>query len=173
MSAPDPVFVAVDIGASSGRVMAARVVDGRVVLEAVHRFDNGAVRRDGHLRWDLSGLFEQVLVGLAAVVERHGGAASIGIDTWAVDYGLLDADGRLLAEPVAYRDDRTHGVAGRIHARIPAERLYAINGLQELPFTTLYQLLAEQSEPAGRRPATPSCCPTCSRAGSPASAGPR
>lgn len=145
MSAPDPVFVAVDIGASSGRVMAARVVDGRVVLEPVHRFDNGAVRRDGHLRWDLSGLFEQVLVGLAAVVERHGGVTSIGIDTWAVDYGLLDADGRLLAEPVAYRDDRTEGIADRVHARIPAERLYAVNGLQELPFTTLYQLLAEQS----------------------------
>ena len=146
MSGRAPVFVAVDIGASSGRVMAARVVDGRVVLEAVHRFDNGAALRDGHLRWDLSGLFEQVLVGLAAVVERHGGAESIGIDTWAVDHGLLDADGRLLAEPVAYRDDRTDGVADRVHERIPAERLYAVNGLQELPFTTYYQLLASQAD---------------------------
>ena len=140
------VFAAVDIGASSGRVMAGRVVDGRVSLEPVHRFENAAVRLDGHLRWDLTGLFEQVLVGLRALVDRFGGATSIGIDTWAVDYGLLDADGALLAEPVAYRDDRTEGVDDRVHERLPAERLYAVNGLQELPFTTYYQLLAEQGE---------------------------
>ena len=146
-TASSEVFAAVDIGASSGRVMAGRVVDGRVTLEAVHRFENGAVRRDGHLRWDLSGLFEQVLVGLSTLVERFGGATSIGIDTWAVDYGLLDADGRLLAEPVAYRDDRTEGVADRVHERLDAQRLYAVNGLQELPFTTYYQLVAEQAGP--------------------------
>ncbi|SEQ10227.1 rhamnulokinase [Microlunatus flavus] len=147
MSGATPVFAAVDIGASSGRVMAGRVVAGRVVLEEVHRFENGAVRSDGHLRWDLTGLFEQVLVGLRVLAERFGGAASIGIDTWAVDYGLLDAEGRLLAEPVAYRDARTDGVAARVHERLPAEDLYAVNGLQELPFTTLYQLVAERSGP--------------------------
>ncbi len=144
MSRSGPVLAAVDIGASSGRVMAGRVEDGRVRLEPVHRFDNGAVLRDGHLRWNLTGLFEQVLVGLRALVERFGGAASIGVDTWAVDYGLLGEDGRLLAEPVAYRDHRTDGVAAQVHQRVDAARLYAVNGLQQLPFTTLYQLAAEQ-----------------------------
>ncbi len=143
----EPVFVAVDIGASSGRVVAGRIGAHTVSaagLEIVHRFPNGAAEVDGHLRWDLTGLFEQVLIGLAAVGRRYGAVQSIGVDTWAVDYGLLGQDGQLLAEPIAYRDSRTDTVLDRVHDQVTPAELYAINGLQFLPFTTLYQLAAEQ-----------------------------
>ena len=135
-----PVFAAVDVGASGGRVMAG-VVDGdRISLEAVHRFANGVVERDGHLRWELQRIHGEVVAGLAKVA----GATSIGIDTWGVDYGLLDDSGALLAEPIAYRDDRTAKVIDDVHQRVSPEELYAIAGVQFLPFTTLYQLAAEQ-----------------------------
>jgi rhamnulokinase len=134
------VFAAVDIGASGGRVMAGVVEGDDVRLEAVHRFPNGVVEADGHLRWDLTRLYEHVLTGLAQVP----GAVSIGLDTWGVDYGLVDADGELLAEPIAYRDERTAAVIDGVHAVVPPEELYAANGLQFLPFTTIYQLAAEE-----------------------------
>jgi len=137
------VFAGVDLGASGGRVMAGTLEAGRVRLEPVHRFANQAVQRDGHLRWDIGGLYREVRVGLERVPE----AESIGIDTWGVDYGLLDSRGRLLAEPIAYRDDRTRHVIEDVHARVDTKALYAINGLQFLPFNTLYQLVAEQRGP--------------------------
>jgi rhamnulokinase len=141
------VHAAVDIGASSGRVVAGVVTDGQIELHTVHRFANGAVRADGRLRWNLRGLFAEVLTGMTRLGERYGEVTSIGVDTWAVDYGLLDADGRLLAEPTAYRDDRTTpAVLAGVHARVGAEELYAVNGLQSLPFTTIYQLAAEQQD---------------------------
>ncbi|WP_270889017.1 rhamnulokinase [Pedococcus sp. 5OH_020] len=140
------VFGAIDIGASSGRVIAG-VVDaaGRTTLHTVHRFPNGPVAREGHLRWDFTGLFDQVLTGLRRLAERFPQVESIGIDTWAVDYGLLDAKGRLLGEPVSYRDSRTGPAVDLLHARISPEKLYEANGLQHLPFTTTYQLEAERS----------------------------
>jgi rhamnulokinase len=141
------VFGAIDIGASSGRVVAGWWADGEMHLDVVHRFPNGAAVADGHLRWDLTGLYEQVLVGLQKLAERYPNVVSLGIDTWAVDYGLLDADGRLLAEPIAYRDDRTEAVIDDVHARVDPAQLYAVNGLQFLPFNTLYQLTAEQRGP--------------------------
>ena len=116
----------------------------------MHRFPNGAVRqRDGPCAGTSAGCSPRCCTGLARLAAAlHPTWSSIGIDTWAVDYGLLDADGRLLAEPVAYRDDRTD--AGRrrrcTDASTPAE-LYAVNGLQSLPFNTLYQLAAEQQGP--------------------------
>ena len=141
---PAPIFAAVDIGASSGRVVAGWLAGDRLELEVVHRFPNGLQQLDGHLRWDLSGLYEQVLLGLGKLAGRHSGVVSIGIDTWAVDYGLLDSHDRLISEPVAYRDLRTEAVIDDVHGRVDPERLYAINGLQFLPFNTLYQLAAEQ-----------------------------
>lgn len=134
------VFAAVDIGASGGRVMAGTLDAGRVRLDEVHRFPNGVVERDGHLRWELTRLHREVEVGLALVPE----AESVGIDTWAVDYGLLDEDGTLLAEPIAYRDGRTDAVIDRVHSAVPPDELFRLNGLQHLPFTTVYQLVAEQ-----------------------------
>jgi rhamnulokinase len=143
------VFGAVDIGASGGRVMAGLVdpTSGRTHLHTLHRFANGAAMQGGQLRWDLTGIFAEVLTGLKALATRFPEVESIGIDTWAVDYGLLDADGRLLAEPVSYRDSRTDGVIERVHDRVTQEQLYAVNGLQYLPFNTLYQLAAEKESP--------------------------
>ncbi|GAA1849813.1 rhamnulokinase family protein [Microlunatus capsulatus] len=141
------VFGAVDIGASSGRVVAGVLDDDGLHLEVVHRFANGAVEVDGHLRWDLTGLFAEVLTGLTALAARHPGVRSVGIDTWAVDYGLLGSDGALLAEPVAYRDGRTASVVDLVHRRVDPARLYAVTGLQFLPFNTLYQLSAEREGP--------------------------
>ena len=141
------VFGAIDIGASSGRVVAGRVGPRGIDLDVVYRFPNGAVERDGHLRWEFTGLYQEVLAGLAALAERYPDVVSVGIDTWAVDYGLLDVDGNLLAEPVAYRDGRTNAVIDDVHGRVDPARLYAINGLQFLPFNTLYQLVAEQRGP--------------------------
>jgi rhamnulokinase len=123
---------AVDLGASSGRVVRGVVTDGRVHIEEVHRFANGPVHRRGSLHWDLPGLYREVLAGLRLA----GEVGSIGIDSWAVDYGLLDARGELLGDPVCYRDSRTDGIK-------PADGLYEINGLQFQPFNTMFQLMAE------------------------------
>ena len=146
MTAPHRVTVvaAIDIGASSGRVVAGIIRDGTITIEVVHRFANGLATVGGHLRWNLTALYAEVLTGLAKVAGRHSGVRSIGIDTWAVDYGLLDSEGRLLAEPIAYRDDRTEAVIGDVDGKLSRERQYAISGLQFLPFNTIYQLAAEQ-----------------------------
>ncbi|TDB76940.1 rhamnulokinase family protein [Micromonospora sp. KC723] len=134
---------AVDLGASSGRVMVGRVGAGRVELTEAHRFTNEPVRVGDTLHWDVLRLWQGVRVGLRAA----GPVASIGVDSWAVDYGLLDASGALLGNPVHYRDARTDGVADRVAARLGPERLYATTGLQQLPFNTLYQLVAAAGTP--------------------------
>jgi rhamnulokinase len=133
------VHAAVDMGASSGRVMTVRVDGDQVRLTEVHRFANRPVRVGGTLHWDILSLYQGVLDGL----REAGPVDSIGIDSWAVDYGLLDADGRLLGNPVHYRDDRTAGIMERVSAEVGAASLYQISGLQFLPFNTVYQLLAE------------------------------
>lgn len=148
-----PAFAAVDLGASSGRVVRAEVDGGRVTLAEVARFSHAA-RTDsgGTLRWDLSGLYERILDGLAAA-GRAGPLAGIGIDSWAVDYGLLDDGGSLLAEPVAYRDGRTAASVDLVHARLDPSRLYEITGIAHLPFNTVYQLAAERGGPLWDRAA--------------------
>lgn len=153
-------FAAVDLGASSGRVIRGEVRradgdDGPVVtLAEVARFPNGAVPdADGTLRWDLTALLDAILDGLRAAGEA-GPLTAIGVDTWAVDYGLLDADGALLAEPVAYRDGRTEAAVPRVHARVPAAQLYRVTGMQHLPFNTVFQLEAERSGPLWGRAQT-------------------
>ena len=138
------VFAAIDIGASSGRVVAGLASEDALTIEVVHRFVNGMHTSDGHLRWNLSGLFAEVLVGLSVLADRYDDVVSIGIDTWAVDYGLLGGDGTLLAEPIAYRDSRTDAVISEVDGVISRKRQYEINGLQFLPFNTIYQLAAEQ-----------------------------
>jgi rhamnulokinase len=136
-------YAAVDLGASSGRVMVGRVGPGSLELAGAHRFPNRPVRLPEGLRWDVLGLYAGVLDGLrAAGALCDGRLDSVGIDSWAVDYGLLDADGALLGNPVHYRDDRTDGVAEKVWATVPARELYAATGLQYAPFNTLYQLAA-------------------------------
>ncbi|WP_317446696.1 rhamnulokinase [Streptomyces collinus] len=141
MSAMHKAYAAVDLGASSGRVMVGRVGSGTLELSEAHRFPNRPVRVPEGLRWDVLGLYAGVLDGLRAA----GQVDSVGIDSWAVDHGLLDADGALLGNPVHYRDTRTDGVAEKVWATVPAAELYAATGLQYAPFNTLYQIVAARS----------------------------
>jgi rhamnulokinase len=136
-------FAAVDLGASSGRVMVGRVTADSLTLDSVHRFPNEPVRAGGTLYWDILSLYRGVLDGL----RRAGPVRSVGIDSWAVDYGLLDATGALLGNPVHYRDARTDGVPEKVAKLVPDDRLYALTGLQTLPFNTLYQLVAAAGTP--------------------------
>ena len=138
------VFAAIDIGASGGRVMAGIVSSIGIELQPIHRFPNSATARDGHLRWDIERLFDEVLIGLERLASEHPDVESIGVDTWAVDYALLDDEQQLIAQPIAYRDDRTTTVIDEVHRRISPDELYRINGLQFLPFNTMYQLAADQ-----------------------------
>ena len=135
-------FAAVDLGASSGRVMVGQVTEGVVDLQEVNRFGNHPVRVNGTLQWDILSLYRGLLDGLVVAGRHPGGLVGVGIDTWAVDYGLLDADGALLGNPVHYRDARTDGVAARVITYAGADRLYATTGLQTQPFNTLFQLAA-------------------------------
>ncbi|MDN0197665.1 rhamnulokinase family protein [Streptomyces sp. S.PNR 29] len=134
-------YAAVDLGASSGRVMVGRVDPDSLELSEAHRFPNRPVRVPEGLRWDILALYAGVLDGLRAA----GQVDSVGIDSWAVDYGLLDADGALLGNPVHYRDSRTEGIAEKVWATVPAPELYAATGLQYAPFNTLYQLTAARA----------------------------
>ena len=132
---------AVDLGASGGRVMTGRVGPGSLRLGEAHRFGNEPVRVLGTLHWDILRLYADLLDGLRTAA-RGSDLASAGIDSWGVDYGLLGADGALLGNPVHYRDGRTDGVADEVAARIGAAGLYAVTGIQQLPFNTIYQLTA-------------------------------
>jgi sugar (pentulose or hexulose) kinase len=133
----EATVAAVDLGASGGRVMAGRVSDAGVTLHEVHRFGNEPVTAGGTLYWDILRLLASVRHGLARAARRYP-LASAGIDSWGVDYGLLDETGALLGNPVHYRDARTNGV----ELAVPAAELYAVTGIQHLPFNTIYQLAA-------------------------------
>jgi rhamnulokinase len=138
-------YIAVDLGASSGRVMLGRVDSGphgpRIRLEELHRFPNGPVRVLGHLYWDVLRLWDEILRGLTRYASTYREPiAAIGIDTWAVDFGLLDPEGRLLGNPVHYRDGRTDGMPEELDRVIAPQRLYERTGIQRLPLNTIYQL---------------------------------
>jgi len=136
-------FLAVDIGAASGRVIVGRWDGERFALEELHRFPNGPVTEGGHLHWDAPRLWQELQAGLAAYAAQDGAPlAGIGVDTWAVDYGLLDAAGQLLGNPYHYRDRRTVGVPDLVDTLLPPEALYAQTGIQRLLLNTLYQLVA-------------------------------
>ena len=133
-------FGAVDLGAASGRVIRAAVGPDTLDLAEVARFDNRPVQVGGTLHWDVLALHRDILDGLRAA----GPLAGIGIDSWGIDYGLLDADGRLVANPVHYRDARTDGVMERVLTKVPAALLYATTGIPLLPFNTVFQLVADR-----------------------------
>jgi len=140
-------FAAVDLGASSGRVVLGHVDAQRLEIEEIHRFANVPVSVSGTLRWDVLGLFREMLAGVSAAA-RQAELTSIGIDSWAIDYGLLDAAGSLLGNPVHYRDPRTDGVVEQVLAVVSPEELYATTGIQLMPINTLFQLVAEQRSPS-------------------------
>ncbi|GIJ52308.1 carbohydrate kinase [Virgisporangium aliadipatigenens] len=138
------IIAAVDLGASSGRVMVGRVGADRLELSEAHRFANEPVRVGDTLHWDVLGLYRGVLAGLRAA----GPVDSIGIDSWAVDHGLIDDSGALVGNPVHYRDARTATVLPELTQRLGAERLFRTTGLQQQPFNTLYQLVAASRTPS-------------------------
>jgi rhamnulokinase len=139
--------VAVDLGASSGRVIVGRAGPRTLELIEVHRFPNRPVALPDGLHWNVLGLFTEILDGLRAACRVAPDLVSIGVDSWAVDYGLVDADGRLLGLPYHYRDRRTEEGVARVDAALSREQLYARTGLQFLPFNTVYQLAAARSTP--------------------------
>jgi rhamnulokinase len=137
------VALAVDLGASSGRVVSG-AFDGRLLeLEELHRFENGPVSMAGQLVWDLPRLWHEVTEGLRAGAARHGAAiTSVGVDTWGVDFSFLGPDGALLGNPVCYRDPRTAGMLAAAEAIVPRAEIFAATGLQFMEINSLYQLLA-------------------------------
>jgi len=136
-------YIAVDLGAESGRVMLGSVSADKVALEEVHRFINKPLEENGTLRWDFQKLFSEVKAGISKGVKQAGTQVwGIGVDSWGVDFGLLDGDGRLIENPYHYRDSRTNGMREKAFELVGKREIYENTGLQFLQFNTVYQLLA-------------------------------
>jgi rhamnulokinase len=139
-------YLAIDIGASSGRHILGTVKDGQICLEEIYRFDNGQIRRNGHDCWDVEKLVESVKAGIDEAISKYE-IESIGIDTWGVDFVLLDDKGEMCSDAVAYRDDRTKNADIEIEAQIlPFVDLYSRTGIQKASYNTIYQLWALKKE---------------------------
>ncbi len=142
----DHCFVAVDLGAGSGRVFLCDLC-GKFTLEEVHRFTYPPIEENGHLRWDFAKIFSEIKIGLKSAGERAKEANkqiySIGVDSWAVDYGLVDKTGKLLANPVCYRDPRTNSAMQKVFEIVPKAEIFEKTGIQFLPFNTIFQLFSE------------------------------
>src|SRR5262245_31577370 len=153
----DSLYIAIDLGAGSGRVFLVGVAQGELLLEEARRFHYPPARRDGHLRWDLPHIFAEIKAGLRAAGEhaRELGrpVRSVGVDSWGVDYGLIDPDGNLIEDPVCYRDDRTSGVMEKVFALAPRAEIFDSTGIQFLPFNTVFQLYAHAQEGISARAA--------------------
>lgn len=139
-------YLAIDIGASSGRHILGSIENGKMQLEEVYRFDNGMQEKNGHLCWDFEYLFQEIKNGMKKCSELGKIPESVGIDTWGVDFVLLDAEGRQIGDSVGYRDHRTDGIQEKMNAFISQEALYERTGIQFQPYNTLNQLLALQEE---------------------------
>jgi rhamnulokinase len=134
-------FLAIDLGASSGRVLLARWDGNRFAIRELHRFDNGPVHVLGHMYWDVLRQWEEVTVGLSKYAAQEAAPLTgIGVDTWGVDYALLDRNGRLLGNPYHYRDSRTDGIPERAHRIVPFSRMFHTTGIQFMQLNTVYQL---------------------------------
>ncbi|MDQ6793237.1 MAG: rhamnulokinase [Chloroflexota bacterium] len=142
------LVAAVDLGASSGRVMVARVAPNELELTEIHRFRNEPVRLPDGLHWDILRLYREVLAGLRKATRAADDLVAIGLDSWAVDYGLLDEAGTLLGDPYHYRDERTSASVDAVHEIISPADLYARTGLQFLRINTIYQLAAARGSAA-------------------------
>jgi sugar (pentulose or hexulose) kinase len=138
------VYLAIDLGAGSGRVLAGEFDGQRIALHEMNRFENAILELPSGLHCNLPALYQNILEGLRIAADRYGeSVVSLGIDTWGVDYGLLDSDGRLLGLPYFYRDGRTEGMMERAFAKLPKRTIYEKTGIQFVFFNTLYQALAE------------------------------
>ena len=135
-------YLAVDIGASSGRHILAHMENGKLQLEEVHRFYNGMSEKDGEMCWDFDALFKEIKIGLKKCKEIGKIPTSIGVDTWGVDFVLLDENDQVLGNTVGYRDERTQGMDEEVYKIIPEKELYARTGIQKAIYNTIYQLMA-------------------------------
>ncbi len=135
-------YLAIDFGASSGRLIVSTMENGKIVLKEIHRFDNGPKKSNGHLCWDLEGLFAEVKTGLKKCREVGEIPDYLGVDTWGVDYVLLDREGKILGPTYSYRDHRTKGMDEEVYKIIPEKELYGRTGIQKAIFNTIYQLMA-------------------------------
>lgn len=139
-------FIAADFGAGSGRVIVGTwlAASKTIELEEIHRFGNEQKMMDGHLRWDFEALFNELKTGLKKAFAKYGDEIkSIGIDTWGVDYGLLDKEGRLIANPICYRDDRTKGMMDAAFQKMPKEEFFQHAANQFMEINTAFQLMSE------------------------------
>lgn len=139
-------YLAIDIGASSGRHILAHLEDGKMVTEEVHRFPNGMVERNGTLCWDVDRLLKEIKAGLKKCGEMSKVPVSVGIDTWGVDFVLLDEGGEMIGDAVAYRDSRTNGMDQKVYDIIPQAELYQRTGIQKQMFNTIFQLMAVKEQ---------------------------
>ena len=135
-------YLAVDIGASSGRHILSHLENGKIILEEIYRFSNGMVEVDGEKVWDSKKLFEDILTGMRKCYELGKIPVSMGIDTWAVDFALLDKEDHLIGKTVGYRDGRTKGMDQEVYKVISQDQLYERTGIQKQIFNTIYQLMA-------------------------------
>ncbi len=135
-------YLAVDIGASSGRLILGHLENGKMELEEVWRFENGMVKKDGELCWEFDRLYKEIIAGMKKCKEIGKIPVSMGVDTWGVDFVLLDKDDKVLGNTVGYRDHRTDGMDEEVYKIIPHEKLYARTGIQKAIFNTIYQLMA-------------------------------
>ena len=135
-------YLAIDFGASSGRHIIGKLDNGKITLEEIHRFDNGPKKKNGHLCWDVDYLFGEIVKGLKKCKETGNIPDYLAIDTWGVDFVLLDKEGKLLGDTVSYRDSRTKGMDEEVYKIIPEKELYAKTGIQYAIFNTIYQLMA-------------------------------
>lgn len=135
--------LAIDLGASGGRVIAGQVIDDRLHLDTAHRFSNGPVRMRKTLVWDNVGLWQHILSGLATAAGQYDSIASVGVDTWGVDYVLVDSADVPLGPTFNYRDSRTHGMFERAFSLVPRGEIFAATGVQFMEINTLYQLLSQ------------------------------
>jgi rhamnulokinase len=138
----EPTYLAIDIGAESGRAIAATLASDKLVLREVHRFNNQPVRLADGLHWDVLRLWQEVKSGIATAVKIGVKLEGIGLNTWGVDFALLDRNGALLSNPFHYRDNRTDGMLEEAFRRMPREYIFAQTGIQFMQINTLYQLLA-------------------------------
>lgn len=134
-------YLAIDIGASSGRHILGHLENGRMVLEEIHRFPNGNVKKDGELTWDMDGLFREILTGMKKCKDAGKIPVSVGIDTWAVDVVLLDEKDERIGNAVGYRDSGTKGMDQLVYEKISEDKLYERTGIQKQIFNTIYQLM--------------------------------
>src|SRR5512137_1035455 len=142
-------FVAIDLGAESGRAVVGSFEGKQLSLREVHRFRNGPVKVAGHLHWDVLRLFEEIQNGLALAAKQFGQITSLGIDAWGVDFGLLDRAGELIGNPYHYRDSRTNGMMEKAFEIVSRQSIFQQTGLQFMQLNSLFQLfaLAQQKSP--------------------------